>query len=195
MSTRLPAARRRRQLLDVALTVFAGRGFHQTSMNDVAEAAGVTKPVLYQHFRSKRALYLELLEDVGERLRESIGKATSGADGPRHQVAAGFRAYFHFVAANEDAFKVLFGGGSRRDDEFAEAVQRVEAGIADTVGGLIEVEGLGPERRLLLAHGIVGLAEGASRHWVAQGMLGEVDELAAHMAELAWAGLRGVPSS
>jgi AcrR family transcriptional regulator len=70
--TRLPAARRRRQLLDVALAAFASHGFHPTSMNDVAEAAGVTKPVLYQHFRSKRALYLELLEDVGERLREAI---------------------------------------------------------------------------------------------------------------------------
>ena len=63
-ASRLPAARRRRQLLDVALELFAARGYHTTSMNDIAEAAGVTKPVLYQHFRSKRELYLELLEDV-----------------------------------------------------------------------------------------------------------------------------------
>src|SRR5687768_4632909 len=70
--TRLPAARRRQQLLDVALGVFAERGFHPTSMNDLAEAAGVTKPVLYQHFGSKRELYLELLDDVGTRLRTAI---------------------------------------------------------------------------------------------------------------------------
>jgi AcrR family transcriptional regulator len=67
-ATRLPAARRRRQLLDVAQEVFASRGFHATSMDEVAEAAGVTKPVLYQHFDSKRRLYQELLEDVGQQL-------------------------------------------------------------------------------------------------------------------------------
>ena len=81
-AARLPAARRRRQLLDVALELFAAHGYHATSMNDIAEAAGVTKPVLYQHFRSKRELYLELLEDVGGRLRDSIGKATSEATSP-----------------------------------------------------------------------------------------------------------------
>ena len=74
---RLPAAERRRQLLDVALEAFAANGFHVTSMDDIAEAAGVTKPVLYQHFRSKRALYLELLDDVGARLMEAITKATA----------------------------------------------------------------------------------------------------------------------
>src|SRR6266513_871921 len=104
MSTRLPAPRRRRQLLDVALEVFAERGYHPTSMNDLADAAGVTKPVLYQHFRSKRALYLELLEDVGGRLRETISKATTEAQSPREQVRAGFRAYFTFVAAQRPAF-------------------------------------------------------------------------------------------
>ena len=100
-TTRLPAARRRQQLLDVALEVFAERGFHPTSMNDLAEAAGVTKPVLYQHFGSKRELYLELLEDVGTRLRDAIGKATSEAAGPREQVEQGFRAYFRFVADHQ----------------------------------------------------------------------------------------------
>src|SRR3954449_4713984 len=162
--TRLPAARRRRQLLDVALGVFAARGFHSTSMNDIAEAAGVTKPVLYQHFRSKRALYLELLEDVGGRLRDTIGKATSEATGPREQVHAGFRAYFTFVASQQPAFQLLFGGGARRDEEFADAVRTVEVSIAEAIAQLIVVKGLDDERRLLLAHGIVGLAEGTSRY-------------------------------
>ena len=58
---RLPAPRRRRQLLDVALERFSEGGLYGTSMEQIAEAAGVTKPVLYQHFGSKRALYLELL--------------------------------------------------------------------------------------------------------------------------------------
>lgn len=192
MSTRLPAPARRRQLLDVALTVFAGRGYHATSMNDVAEAAGVTKPVLYQHFRSKRALYLELLEDVGGRLGEAIDKATATADGPRDQVQSGFRAYFDFVASQRPAFQLLFGGGARRDEEFADAVRKVEVSIAESIAQLIVVEGLDDDRRLLLAHGIVGLAEGTGRHWIASGMVGSADELAAQVAALAWAGLRGV---
>jgi len=189
---RLPAARRRRQLLDVALTVFSERGFHLTSMNDIADAAGVTKPVLYQHFRSKRELYLELLEDVGERLRDKIAKATAQAGSPRDQVLFGFGAYFRFVAEQQPAFQLLFGGGTRRDLEFADAVRAVELSIADIIALLIHVPGLDTERRRLLAHGIVGLAEGTSRHWILDGAPGDPDTLAAQVAELAWGGLRGV---
>jgi AcrR family transcriptional regulator len=192
MSTRLPAPRRRRQLLAVALRVFAERGYHSTSMNDLAEAAGVTKPVLYQHFRSKRALYLELLEDVGGQLREAIDKATSDAGTPREQVHAGFSAYFRFVEQQQLAFQLLFGGGARRDQEFADAVRRVEVSIADSIAALIVVEGLDDDRRRLLAHGIVGVAEGTSRHWLANGLTGSADLLADQVAALAWAGLRGV---
>jgi AcrR family transcriptional regulator len=179
-------------LLAVALQVFAERGYHPTSMNDLAEAAGVTKPVLYQHFRSKRALYLELLEDVGGQLREAIDKATTEAGTPREQVRAGFRAYFDFVATQHSAFQLLFGGGARRDEEFADAVRRVEVSIADSIAALIVVDGLDEDRRRLLAHGIVGVAEGTSRHWLASGMTGNAEVLAEQVASLAWAGLRGV---
>ena len=191
MSGRLPAAERRRQLLDVALDVFADRGFHATSMNDVADAAGVTKPVLYQHFRSKRGLYLELLSDVGARVQEEIVKATASADGPRGQVEAGFAAYFWFVRNRPSAFTLLFGSGARRDAEFADAVRQVEDGIAEAIAALIEAD-LDPDHRRILAAGIVGLAEGASRHWVATGADHDPDLLARQVADLAWAGLRGV---
>src|SRR5258706_1835381 len=77
---RLPAPRRRHQLLDVARELFAAGGFHATSMDDGAEAAGVTKPVLYQHFPSKRALYRELLEDVRRRLLADITAGNAPAD-------------------------------------------------------------------------------------------------------------------
>ena len=78
MSSRLSASARRQQLLDVALTTFARNGYHETSMNDIADAAGVTKPVLYQHFESKRELYQALLDDVGERMVAAITAATGG---------------------------------------------------------------------------------------------------------------------
>ncbi len=192
--SRLPAARRREQLLEVALGVFARRGFHQTSMNEVADAAGVTKPVLYQHFASKRALYTELLELVSRRLLEAIEKATATADGPRAQVEGGLAAYFRFVVESPEAYQLMFGGGTRRDEEFALLASELERGIAGVIAELIVVDGLPAADRLLLAHGIVGLAEGATRLWTAEGCYPGPDEVAGRVAELAWAGLRGVRS-
>lgn len=191
-ATRLPAARRRQQLLEVALRVFGERGFHPTSMNDVAEAAGVTKPVLYQHFRSKRDLYREVLTDVGTQLLEEITKATTAAATPHQQVELGFLAYFRWVAANEPAFRVLFGGGTRRDEEFAAQVAKVEAAIAEAIAALIDVRTLEQAQRRQLAHGLVGLAEGASRMWMAEGARGEPEDLARLVADFAWNGLRGI---
>ena len=79
MNLRLPAAERRTQVLQVALREFAARGFPRTSMNDIAEAGGVTKPVLYQHFESKRALYLALIDEVASEMLETISKAAANA--------------------------------------------------------------------------------------------------------------------
>jgi AcrR family transcriptional regulator len=191
VATRLPAARRRRQLLDVAQEAFAGAGFHGTSMDDIADAAGVTKPVLYQHFASKRALFLELLDDVGKQLLDAIATATNAADTPRQQVEAGLTAYFQFVADHHSSFVLLFGDGSRRDEEFAEAVERVEAVIAEFIAALINVD-LDGDHRLLLAHAVVGLAEGSSRRWVAAGANEPAHVAASRVADLAWAGLRAV---
>jgi AcrR family transcriptional regulator len=187
-SPRLPAARRRRQLLDVALERFAAGGFHATSMEDIADAAGVTKPVLYQHFRSKRQLYLELLDDVGSRLMEAIAKATAGADGPRRQVEAGFAAYVGFMTDQPQAFPLLFGSGARRDAEFADAVRRVEASIADAVAAMIDAD-IDADHRRDLAAAIVGMAEGVFRQATPSV---DPDLLAARIAELAWGGLRGI---
>lgn len=213
MVSRLPAQRRRRQLLDVALEVFAARGFHGVSMAELAEAAGITKPVLYQHFGSKRELYLELLDDVGGRLMDEIGKATAAASGPRQQVEAGFGAYLRFVVNHENAFRLLFGGVRRTgragratpaespegldaelavdDQDFTDAVRRVEDSIVESIAPLINAD-IDEDHRRLLAHGIVGLAEGTGRHWLRSGQSGDPDLLARRLAELAWAGLRGV---
>jgi AcrR family transcriptional regulator len=178
--------------LVVALAVFGEHGYHGASMNQVAEAAGVTKPVLYQHFRSKRELYLELLDDVGNRLEELIIRATGEVGSPRSQVTAGFTAYFTFVTDQRRSFQLLFGGATRLDEEFASTVRRVEATIAEVIAELIRVEGLDTDERRVLAHGIVGLAEGISRHWIEQDLAHDPKVLADQVSELAWAGLRGV---
>ncbi|GAC1530697.1 MAG: TetR/AcrR family transcriptional regulator [Acidimicrobiales bacterium] len=190
VTARLPAAQRRRQLLDTALDVFGALGYHRASMDAVAEAAGVTKPVLYQHFGSKRELYLEVLGDVGTRLMDTVALAARRAGTPRQQVEAGFRAYFNFVRDHAGAFRLLFGGLDR-DDEFAAVAANVQETMAQTVAELIAVE-VDAEHRQILAHGVIGLAESTSRRWIGQDLDLDPDVLAARVAELAWAGLRGI---
>ena len=179
----------------MALQVFGELGFHPASMNDVADAAGVTKPVLYQHFRSKRELYKQVLTDVGQQLLDAITKATAAAKSPHEQVELGFIAYFRFVESNEAAFRVLFGGGTRRDEEFAAQVAIVEGAIAEAIAALIDVEELTVEQRRQLAHGLVGLAEGASRLWMDEGAKEPAEDVARLMADLAWRGLRAIRGS
>ena len=175
----------------MALERFSEGGLYGTSMEQIAEAAGVTKPVLYQHFGSKRALYLELLEDVDSQLMEAITKATAEAVGPRQQVERGFAAYFRYVSERQSAFRLLFSEGTRRDDEFSDAVRRVEESIANAVAVLIEAD-IDDLHRRQLAFAIVGMAEGVSRAELAAGQAVDPDALARRMAELAWAGLRGI---
>jgi AcrR family transcriptional regulator len=181
-------------------------------MDDIAEAAGVTKPLVYQHFESKRALYLELMDVVSRELVTGIVKATANAEGPRQQVELGFAAYFEMMVANEQAFRLLYGRDAPDDTELGAALRRVEETLAEVIGSLIDA-GLDPEHRLLLAHAVVGMAEGASRHWldarradldevvVPTGRDGTPDaddsgsestRLAAQLADFAWAGLRQV---
>lgn len=161
-------------------------------MDDIAGAAGVTKPVLYQHFQSKRALFIEVLRDVGGQLLARLATATEAATSGRERVQAGFLAYFRFVTENEAAFRVLFGAAARNDPEFAAVVDAVLDEIADAISQLIEIQGTREHRRVL-AHAVIGIAEATSRDALSgeSGAL-EPDRLANWVAELAWFGLRGV---
>ena len=172
--------------------MFADRGFHDASMNDIAIAAGVTKPVLYQHFTSKRELFAELLGDVGRDLQDAITKAVAAAAGPREMVELGFVAYFSYVDQHRDAFKLGYGGSMARDAEFAEVINQTESAVAGLVAGLIEIPGLSPTQRAVLGPGIVGMIEGASIHWLKTSSDADPDTLAHQLADLAWRGLRGV---
>lgn len=189
MSTRLPARARREQIVEVAVQVFARNGFHGTSMNDVAEAAGVTKPVLYQHFDSKQDLYLALLAAVGDRLLAAITKATAAANGGREMTDMGFRAYFRWVAEDHDSFLLLFGSRASRDEESTSAVRAITASAAKAISPLINVD-IDPLHRRTLAQGLVGMAEGVSRYLVERGEVFDPDVVGRRVADLAWAGLR-----
>jgi AcrR family transcriptional regulator len=197
---RLPAARRRSQLLEVALDRFAANGYHGTSMEEIADAAGVTKPVLYQHFGSKRTLYLELLETVGQELLQQVRGQAAAETEPYQQVLAGFLAYFRFVCERTSAFQLLFGSGARQSDEFAGVVRTLEEQVAATIASFIRADIDGAHQELL-GYAIVGLGEVTARFWVTRqdksGYPGldpvEGKLLAVRLADLVWAGLRGLP--
>ncbi len=191
MSMRLPAEQRRTQLVAVAVEVFGERGFHATSMDEVAEAAGVTKPVLYQHFPSKRALYRELLDDVDAQLVARLVAATEGAASGRERVQEGFAAYFRFVTENRAGFRLLFGASVRSDAEFAMVAEHAIDRIAALIADLVEIDAPAGHRRVL-AHAIVGMAEATSRRLTNDDAEDDPDRLAGWLAEMAWFGLRGV---
>ena len=194
---RLTAEQRRQQLVDVALELFAHRGYRATTMDDIADAAGVTKPLVYQHFSSKRALYLELVNSIAQELLIAIRGAVVQAEGPRQQVEMGFAAYFRLVISREDEFRLLYGRDHADDKELGRALRTVEDAIAAAIEPLIDA-GLDDDHRRLLAYAVVGMAEGASRRFMEQRTATEesVEEaaprLAQRMADLAWAGLRSV---
>ena len=184
---RMPAAERRQQLLDISLRVFARDGYHETSMNALAAEAGVTKPVLYQHFASKHNLVVEVLNRVGDRLHSSIVAAVLTEETPRDRVEAGFRAFFRFFDDEPDAFAVLYESKLGAEPEFRGDALRIQAAFAETVARIIH--DAGREDALAMASGVSGLSEGMIRHWMGQGRSRSADEMAALAARLAWGGL------
>jgi AcrR family transcriptional regulator len=194
---RLTAEQRRQQLVAVALELFARRGYRATTMDDIAEAAGVTKPLVYQHFSSKRALYLELVNSIAQELLIAVRTGVMEAEGPRQQVEKGFAAYFRLVISREAEFRLLYGRDHADDKELGRALRTVEDAIAQAIEPLIDA-GLDDDHRRLLAYAVVGMAEGASRQFMEQrtsqggGVEEEARRLAQRVADLAWAGLRSV---
>jgi AcrR family transcriptional regulator len=161
-------------------------------MDEVAEAAGVTKPVLYQHFPSKRALYTELLEDVGQRLLEKLADAAATVGGGRQLVQNLLDSYFRFVTDNASAFRLLFGASVRNDAEFAMVAERVLEQLADAVARMMALD-VPLEHRRVLSHAVVGMAEGVSRRALFDPEAEADPEMLTHWtAELVWYGLRGI---
>ena len=107
-SSRLPRGARRAQLLQAAQEVFVAQGYHAAAMDEIADRAGVSKPVLYQHFPGKRELYLALLEQQVTSLTDRVREAMEGTDDNRTRVNGAVGAYFDFINADGAAFRLVF---------------------------------------------------------------------------------------
>jgi len=110
---RLPRTARRRQLLDAALSVFVAQGYHAAAMDDIADKAGVSKPVLYQHFPGKRDLYLALLDESASALMDAVQTAMSSTNDNKARVRATVSAYYEIAEDTglPDAEARLLGAG------------------------------------------------------------------------------------
>jgi AcrR family transcriptional regulator len=165
-------------------------------MDDIAERAGVSKPVLYQHFPSKRELYVALVQQHSDELLASVrGALTSTADN-KQRVAATMAAYFAFIDADADAFKLIFDSDLRSDPEVRDLVETVAAGCADAIAGVIRDDtGLSYEEAELLGFALAGMANIVARYWLESGRRLPRDLADSLVTQLAWRGIRGFPKA
>jgi AcrR family transcriptional regulator len=189
---RLSRSARRAQLLVAARDVFAEQGYHAAAMDDIAERAGVSKPVLYQHFPGKLELYQALLTTYADELVAQVRSALLTTSENEERVQAAVAAYFDFVAGEGKAYRLIFGSDLR-----GEATGVVEGALnrcIETVAEAVTTDaGLDSERARLLAVGLVGLSQVAAQYWLDSDQGVSRDEAVALLASLAWRGLSGFP--
>ncbi|MQS13895.1 TetR/AcrR family transcriptional regulator [Streptomyces kaniharaensis] len=191
---RLPRSARREQLLGAAQEVFVAQGYHAAAMDDIADRAGVSKPVLYQHFPGKLELYLALLDKHCDALVESTREALSTTTDNKQRVAATMDAYFNYVSGESGAFRLVFESDLTNEPAVRERVERASEASATLVSKVIQEDTDLPESESkLLAAGVCGLAQITARYWLSQGLEIPRDEAARLVASLAWRGLKGFP--
>jgi len=192
--TRLPRLARRRQLLDAALEVFVARGYHAAAMDEIAERAGVSKPVLYQHFPGKQELYLALLDESVERLIDAVAAALRSTADNRQRVNATFAAYFGYVAEHSGTFRLVFESDFTSEPAVRERLDAADRLCADMISQVIKEDaGLGDDEAHLLSIGLLGMAQVSARYWL--GTLGTIPRETAEqlVSRLAWRGISGWP--
>ena len=190
---RLNRSQRRAQLLDAARHAFAARGFHAASMDDIAERAGVSKPVLYQHFPGKVELYLALLDAETAALVDMLKTALRSTTDNRERVGAALGAYF-MLADNETGHRLLFEPEMSADRQVRQRIEAMEDQCARLIAEVItEDTGASAEEAMLLGSALCGMAIVAANSWLRAGRPVAREKAAAGVARLAWKGIGGFP--
>ena len=191
---RLPRVARRQQLLAAARDVFVAQGYHAAAMDDIADRAGVSKPVLYQHFPGKRELYLALLDDGTAALLESVRDALGSTHDNKQRVLATVRAYFAFIEDQQGAFRLVFESDLVGEPAVRERMDAFARGCAEAISHVIaEDTGLPEHQCRLLGAGLAGIAQVTARSWLAAPEAIPRDTAIDLVASLIWRGIRGFP--
>jgi AcrR family transcriptional regulator len=191
---RVPRAVRSAQLLELADRLFAERGFHAASMDELARRAGVSKPVIYDHFGSKEELFATCVRRTGEALADRVEKAVSEDSDPRTRMRAGSIAYFRFLQDQLPAWIVLFDDEGVRDTRFTAEASRIRHRqselmihlMAETSGTTPDHEGRPRLEAMTLA--VAGAYESLSLWWHEHPEVAP-EELADWLLDLIWPGL------
>lgn len=191
----MPRDQRRLQLLDVAGAVFAENGYHSAAMDDIADAAGVSKPVLYQHFPSKLDLYLALVDRACEEIVDLVRAAIATPASNSERVRAAMASFFEFVEQSGKSFRFVFESDLTGDAQVQNRIWQVHQDLAQAIGAVIAHDtAMSPDRARLLGIALVGQAQVAARYWISalrdQLSGAEASEL---IATVAWRGIRSFP--
>lgn len=191
---RLSRSARRASLLDAAREVFVVQGYHAAVMDDIADRAGVSKPVLYQHFPSKLELYLALLNESADELVRMVRVALAASADNHERVDNAVAAYFSFVADRGQAYRLIFESDLRGQLEVAEVVDRVTDDCISAITETITADtGADVERARLLASGMVGLSQVGARYWMQQSPHVSRAEAIELLSTLMWRGISRFP--
>jgi AcrR family transcriptional regulator len=135
---RMPAPLRREALLAAAEEVFARKGYHGASLDDIAQTAGVSKALIYEHFASKRELHASLVtahvEEIFRRLEANAQTGTSGEE----RLRGGIDAFLSFVEEHREAWRALFRNAA--DPEVGDFMERVQAEGTAVIAALISAD-------------------------------------------------------
>ncbi|MFI0898558.1 TetR/AcrR family transcriptional regulator [Streptomyces sp. NPDC020983] len=188
---RVPRAERERQMLDAAVAVFARRGFRAASMDEIAEAAGVSKPLVYLYLESKDALFTACIRREADALAAAVRDAVEADAPPERQLRSGLLGFFGHTAAHPDGWTVLYTQARTVGEPFAAEVAGLRARIVDFAAGLIAAACGAPDTRAVApyAHALVGAAESLAAWASTAPEPPPARELAGSLMTFAWTGL------
>jgi AcrR family transcriptional regulator len=193
-SARLPRSARRNQLLGAAEEVFVAQGYHAAAMDDIAERAGVSKPVLYQHFPGKLELYLALLDRHCDKLVAAVRGALDSTTDNKQRVAATIAAYFDYVEHDSGAFRLVFESDLTNEEAVRERTHRVTTECAEAIRDVIASDtGLSDEESMLLAVGLTGISQVTARYRLANSGDLPSEDAVRLISQLAWRGIGNFP--
>lgn len=191
---KVPRDERRSHLLAAALEVFTQAGYHQAAMDEIADRAGVSKPVLYQHFPSKLDLYLAVLDLHIDRLVFEIQKAISSTPENAARVQATVAAYFNFIDSEGEAFRLLFESDMNVEPAVRERLNRMTYDCAAAISAVISLDtGLPQEAAMMLGVGLIGSAQVTARHWLERDSKLSREQAQRLVANVIWRGISGFP--
>jgi AcrR family transcriptional regulator len=190
---RLSATARRAQLIDVGRIVFAKRGYEAASLEEIADRAKVSRPVLYEHFGGKEGLYAVVIDREMEYLVRRIAEAIASGS-PRERIEAAALAFLSYVKDHPDGFAILThdapvttaGGG------MSSLLNDVAERVGDVFAASFKNAGYDPKAAPIYAHALVGMVTFVGQWWT-EARKPSVEEVASHIAALAWMGLRHLP--